>query len=125
MSITSGVISWPFLISNNEIILTRFVRRLFSSDLLGIFIPLPLAFSISLVDLINDENWSLSNATISSGDGAFRESLKCLSTIFAPKLTAPKDIDQPILWSENPTGILNSFFNVKIAFRFVSSGLVG
>ena len=63
----------------------------------GIFIPFPLAFSTNLVDLIKDENCSLSNATMSSGAAKLVGSLKCLSIKLAPIDTAPKDIDQPIL----------------------------
>ena len=57
--------------------------------------------------------------------GIDRESVKCFSTMQAPRVTAEIATADPRVWSERPTGTPNSSARCGIVLRFISLGGAG
>ena len=72
---------------------------LFSSLLLHLFIPSPIAFSIFLI-LLPSSLTHQALVRLYDRPSIFLSSVKCFSMTFAPNATAAIGISMPIVWSE-------------------------
>src|SRR5659263_663761 len=121
----SFVIIVPAGISILATILFLAISRILNSDSIGAFILEPSDFSTILIPYTISLNSLGSREALCSGPGRFLSSVKCFSITHAPIATAAIGTRIPVVWSEYPTGTLNSSAIVLIAFRLQSSARAG
>ena len=91
------------------------------SSAVGTLMPLPSACStVRIADTMRVSSSGSSDARW-SGPGSVRSSVRCFSTIVAPRAAAAIGTTMPGLWSDRPTARPNRFANVSSARRLTLS----
>src|SRR5205823_5278805 len=99
----------------------RKTRLLFSASLAP-YQTDPNAASAVRIAFTISRNSAGSRENALSGPGFWRESVKCFSTMHAPRVTATAGTAMPSVWSESPAGTLNRDMRSGIVRRFMAVG---